>query len=154
VHAVPPAGASAAVTGRAGLGPAVAVLDLPSSWADARTALRFTADGTEQDPGPRIVDFADLGGLALLAATVGVGTEPVPDVRRVERAAAAAPGVLATLTTASLRAAATALTVHHSTVQERLTHAEHLLGWSVHDPQGRLRLQLALVLRRLHRSAR
>ncbi|MFN8198677.1 MAG: helix-turn-helix domain-containing protein [Nakamurella multipartita] len=158
VHAVPPAGASAAVTGRAGLGPAVAVLDLPSSWADARTALRFTADGTEQDPGPRIVDFADLGGLALLAATVGVGTEPVPDVRRVERAAAAAPWVLATLdaiaTTASLRAAATALTVHHSTVQERLTHAEHLLGWSVHDPQGRLRLQLALVLRRLHRSAR
>ena len=89
---------------------------------------------------------------------MGVGTEPAPDVRRVERAAAAAPWVLATLdaiaTTASLRAAATALTVHHSTVQERLTHAEHLLGWSVHDPQGRLRLQLALVLRRLHRSAR
>jgi DNA-binding PucR family transcriptional regulator len=74
----------------------------------------------------------------------------------VEKARAAAPWVLETLVAvagaASLRAAAAALTLHHSTLQERLTHAEHLLGWPVRTPPGRLRLQLALALRRLHRN--
>jgi DNA-binding PucR family transcriptional regulator len=41
------------------------------------------------------------------------------------------------------------LRVHHSTLQDRITHAEHLLGWTVREPAGRLRLQLALALRRL-----
>lgn len=158
VEQVPPGSAMTAPVRRAGLGPAVSVLDLPSSWVAAQTALRFTADGTEQDPGPIVVDFTDLGGLALLASAVTVDTDFVPDVRALERAAAAAPWVLATMdaiaSTASLRAAATVLTVHHSTLQERVSHAEHLLGWSVHDPQGRLRLQIALMVRRLHRSAR
>lgn len=51
--------------GRVGVGPAVPVLDLPRSWADARTALRFTAQGTAQDPGPTIVYADELGGVAL-----------------------------------------------------------------------------------------
>lgn len=143
---------------RVGVGPAVPVLDLPASWRSAQVAYRFTADGTEQDPGPRVVRFDELGGLAVLAAAVGHRTEPIPDVHTLERAGSTAPWVLATLeaiaASVSLRAAATALTVHHSTLQDRLVHAEHLLGWSVHDPQGRLRLQLALALRRLHRSYR
>jgi hypothetical protein len=142
---------------RAGIGPAVPVLELPSSWAAARTALRLTAEGTAQDPGPRVVYADQMGGLAVLAAAVGPGTEPVPDVRALERAGTAASWILATLeavaSSPSLRAAAAALTVHHSTLQDRLAHAEHLLGWSVHDPHGRLRLQLALALRRLHGQA-
>jgi DNA-binding PucR family transcriptional regulator len=81
--------------------------------------------------------------------------QPVPDVPALDHAASYAPWVLATLnavaTTISLRAAATALRVHHSTLQDRITHAEHLLGWTVRDPQGRLRLQVALTLRRLYR---
>ncbi|HEY2057635.1 MAG TPA: helix-turn-helix domain-containing protein [Amycolatopsis sp.] len=141
---------------QAGLGPVVPIRDLPASWAAARIALRFTAAGTEADPGPRVVDFADLGGLAVLADAVGPSTPPVADVEAVEKARAAAPWVLETLVAvaraASLRAAAAALTLHHSTLQERLTHAEHLLGWSVRTPHGRLRLQLALALRRLHRN--
>ena len=143
---------------RAGIGPAVPVLDLPQSWAAARIAYRFTADGTESDPGPRVVRFDELGGLAVLADAVAPGSEPIPDVRALERAGTTAPWVIASLdaiaATNSLRAAATALTVHHSTLQDRLAHAEHLLGWSVQDPHGRLRLQLALALRRLHRSFR
>ncbi|UQS23493.1 helix-turn-helix domain-containing protein [Amycolatopsis thermalba] len=141
---------------RAGIGPLVPVLDLPASLAAARTALRFTAEGTPEDPGPRVVRFDELGGLAVLAEAVGPGSEPVPDVRALERAAACAPWMLATLdavaTSASLRAAAAALTVHHSTLQDRLAHAKTVLGWSVHEPCGRLRLQLALALRRLHRQ--
>lgn len=142
--------------GRVGVGPAVPVLDLPRSWAAARTALRFTADGTAQDPGPRVVYADELGGVALLADLVVPGAEPPPDVQALEAAAAAAPWLLATLhavaSTASLRAAAAEINVHHSTLQERLAHAEHLLGWPVRTPQGRLRLQLALTMRHLARS--
>ncbi|MBA9001923.1 helix-turn-helix domain-containing protein [Thermomonospora cellulosilytica] len=141
---------------RAGVGPAVPVLELPSSWAAARTAWRFTAEGTERDPGPRVVHADRLGGLAVLAAAVGAGGEPAADVRTLERAASAAPWMLATLDAvafaASLRGAAAVANVHHSTLQSRLAQAEHLLGWSVHEPEGRLRLQIALLLRRLHHN--
>jgi hypothetical protein len=139
--------------GRAGIGPVTEVLALPESWAAARVALRFAAEGTEEDPGPQVVHAAELGSLALLAE---VGDQSsAPDVKALEHASAAAPWMLTTLHTMaasiSLRAAATALRVHHSTLQDRISHAEQLLGWNVREPQGRLRLQLALALRRLHR---
>jgi len=54
-------------------------------------------------------------------------------------------------TSGSLRAAAAALPVHHSTLQDRIVAAERLLGWSIRVPEGQLRLQLALILRRLRR---
>ena len=139
---------------RAGVGPAVPVLGLPASWAAARTALRLSAEGTDEDPGPRIVYAEELGGLALLVGAVGPADPPIPDVLALEHAVAAAPWMLSTLyavaTSTSLRTAATAVRVHHSTLQERVIHAERLLGWRVRAPQGRVRLHLALVLRRLH----
>ncbi|MBT2422508.1 helix-turn-helix domain-containing protein [Streptomyces sp. ISL-22] len=142
--------------GRVGVGPAVPVLDLPRSWSQARTALRFTAEGTAQDPGPGVVHSDELGGIALLAGLVVPGAEPPPDVQALESAAATAPWLLATLhaiaSTASLRAAAVEINVHHSTLQERLAHAEHLLGWPLRTPQGRFRLGLALTMRHLARS--
>ncbi|OXY87993.1 helix-turn-helix domain-containing protein [Streptomyces diastatochromogenes] len=141
---------------RLGIGPAVPVLDLPRSWAAARLALRFTAEGDDLDPGQRVVRADELGGIALLAELVVPGAEPDPDVRAVETAAADAPWMLRTLhavaATASLRAAAAEAGVHHSTLQDRLAHAEHLLGWPVRTPQGRFRLQLALMLRHLTRG--
>jgi PucR C-terminal helix-turn-helix domain len=147
-----------AATGpRAGVGTAVPVLSLPASWAAARTALRLTAEGTDEDPGPRVVHADEVGALVLLADSVGPATPPLPDVLALEQAAAAAPWMLATLyavaTSASLRAAAAALRVHHSTLQDRIVHAERLLGWPVREPPGQFRLHLALVLRRLHRHA-
>jgi hypothetical protein len=142
---------------RAGIGPAGTVAELPASYVAARAALRFTADGTEQDPGPRVVHADQLGGLILLAATVRPGTEPIPDVRALDRVAAAAPWALATLDAVaeavSLRAAEAALRVHHSTLQERIAHTGRLLGWDIREPQGRLRLQVALALHRLHRNS-
>ncbi|MES5817646.1 helix-turn-helix domain-containing protein [Streptomyces sp. RG80] len=141
---------------RLGVGTAVPVLELPRSWAAARTALRFTAEGTAQDPGQRVMYADELGGTALLADLVVPGAEPPPDVVALESAAAATPWLLVTLhavaSTASLRAAATEINVHHSTLQDRLVHAEHLLGWPVRTPQGRFRLQLALTMRHLARS--
>ena len=140
---------------RAGIGPAVPVLDLPASWAAARIALRLTAEGTDDDPGPRTCYADELGGLALLAEHVGPATPPVPDELALRQAAAAAPWMLSTLhavaTHSSLRAAAAALRIHHSTLQDRIGQAERLLGWAIREPEGRLRLHLALILRRLRR---
>src|SRR3954470_4573849 len=142
--------------GRVGVGPAVPVLELPRSCADARTALRFTAEGTAQDPGPKVVYTDELGGVALLADLVAPGADPPPDVQALEAAGSVTPWLLGTLhavvSTASLRAAAAEINVHHSTLQDRLSHAEHLLGWPLRTPQGRMRLQLALTMRHLARS--
>jgi hypothetical protein len=148
-------GLGAGIGPRAGIGPAVGVLRLPESWAAARIALRLTAEGTPEDPGPRTVLADDLGGLALLAAGVTATAPPVPDELALEHAAAAAPWMLATLdavaSSPSMRAAAAGLRVHHSTLQERITHAERLLGWSIRHPEGSHRLYLALAIRRLRR---
>lgn len=141
---------------RTGVGPYVPVVDLPDSWDLARIALRLAAEGTEHDPGPRIVRADDLGGLVTLVQGFRPGSAPLPDVQALDKAAARAPGILAALhATAyatSIRAAAECLTVHHSTLQERINQAVPLLGWDIRTPRGRLRLQLALHLRHLHHT--
>jgi hypothetical protein len=138
--------------GRAGIGPAVPVLDLPVSHERARIAVRFTAAGTEEDPGNPMIWYDRLGSLAALRHIPEPGA--VPDVRVLEQTGA--PWLLATLhavtSAPSLRAAATLLRLHHSTLQDRVVQAEHQIGWSLRDPEGLLRTQLALVLRRLHRN--
>jgi hypothetical protein len=139
--------------GRVGIGPLGPIGDLPASYAAARIALRFAADGTDEDPGPMAVEYASLGGLVLLASAPL--PDSIPDLDALSHAIASAPWALATLQafadTASLRAAATALRLHHSTLQDRVVHLEHLVGWPVRSPSGKLRLQVALALRRLRR---
>ncbi|KOX07880.1 helix-turn-helix domain-containing protein [Nocardiopsis sp. NRRL B-16309] len=153
------AAADAPVPGpeRAGVGPAVEVPGLPESWAQARRALRFTAEGRGTDPGPRVAYAEELGGLLVLADAVIRGSEPVPDVVALDRVGRESPVLLEALDAVaaapSLRAAATALGTHHSTLQEGVGRAERVLGWPVRDVSGRLRLQVALALRRLHRNA-
>jgi hypothetical protein len=138
--------------GRIGVGPAVPVLELPKSWSHARTALRFAADGTDDDPGPSVVFADELGALMLLADALDP-TVPPADVRALEKAARSGPWVLRTLVEftshASLRLAAAALYIHHSTLKDRITAIEHDLGFLVGSPAGRLRVQLALAVRRL-----
>lgn len=118
--------------------------------------MRFTAEGTDEDPGPRVVHAGDLGALALIVAAADSSPGDVADVQAVQRAAAGAPWMLATLhavaTTGSLRQAARQLHVHHSTLHDRLAHAEADLGWGVRDVGGGFRLQLALHLRRVLRA--
>lgn len=128
---------------------------LPHSAQGARTALRFTADDTPADPGPRVVHAADLGGLELLAVAVDSGAEPTSDLDALLRADREHPHLLRTLigftAEPTVRAAAAALYVHHSTLQDRLDTAERALGWKIRTQQGRLRLQLALAERLLRR---
>ncbi|MCP2169211.1 helix-turn-helix domain-containing protein [Goodfellowiella coeruleoviolacea] len=162
VFALPRGGATIAppdravpAEGRVGVGPATPVLRLPESAARARTALRFTAEGTEHDPGPRVVHAEELGGLELLAQALGPDTPRPPDLDTLLRASAEAPWMLATLTVfaeaASLRGAASRLFIHHSTLQQRIEHAERVLGWPLREPAGQLRLALALAMRLLAR---
>jgi len=159
---VGPLNASIAVPGvpellvRAGIGPAGSPADLPRSWRGALVALRLTGAGTGLHPGPRVLRHDDLGGLALLSEALGSAAAHVPDVAALERIAEQLPWALATLDAlaehASLRRAATALHVHHSTLQERAGQLAHALGYPLDTAAGHHRLYLALVLRRLHHN--
>ncbi|MCF4120557.1 helix-turn-helix domain-containing protein [Antribacter sp. KLBMP9083] len=141
---------------RAGVGPVVPALELPRSWEEARLALRLSAEGTSTDPGERVVLSSEAGGLLALARSITSTTPVSDDVVALDRVATTAPPLLETLhaisVTSSLRDAATSLHMHHSTVQERASRAERVLGWSITSPNGRFRLQLAFALRRLHRA--
>lgn len=132
----------------------VAVPDLPAAYRQARLALRLTSAGTDE-PGPAHVDVAALGGLLALAEGCD-SPAAITEVALLERVTSTHPWALATLTAVaaepSLRAAALALHVHHSTLQGRVELLDHALGYPVTTPDGRTRLTVALALRRLRRN--
>lgn len=140
-------------SGRVGIGTAVPILDAPVSWRLARTAARLSNVGTPDDPGPRIVRADTLGSLADLAEAFGPATPPTADVRRLERAITKIPTLLETayhvVAHTSIRAASISAHLHHSTLQARVAQVEQELGWDICEPFGKLRLQLALVVRKL-----
>jgi hypothetical protein len=138
---------------RIGIGPALPGTGAPESWRSARSALRFTTLG---DGLPAVVRHDRLGALAAIAARLRPeDIAQVADVAALDRLAAEPHGddVLAVLVafcaTGSTRKAAARVHRHHSTIAARLSHAERRLGFSFHAPGGRLRLDLALLLRHL-----
>lgn len=143
---------------RAGVGPPVPVEDVAATIDQARLAYRLTAEGTPADPGDRLV-LVDQIGVAILVAA-GCDQQPEwarhPDVEALTQASGQIAWLLPTLTalaaTESLRAAAGRLLVHHSTLQQRLVQIQKCLGWDVTTPTGKLRLQVALMVRRLELS--
>jgi len=132
---------------RAGIGGWGRLGDLPASWSQAVTALRFTDDA---DP---VVEFDQLGPLSLLADAVDAQTGIIPDVALLDEVLGVAPWASPTLTALcghdSVRAAATALNVHHSTMQSRCEQLEGLLGYSLRSQTGRTRATLGLAAHRL-----
>ena len=151
----------ASVTGtRVGVGPLVRADEAWRSWHGARIAVRFTADAPALDPRgphePHVVRWDELGGLAALAEYVPTDAiAQIPDVGALDRLAAERTGAVtiaalqAVCRTESLRLAATALHMHHSSVAARLARAEQVLGFPVRTAPGRSRLLLALALRHL-----
>ncbi|KMS85630.1 hypothetical protein ACZ91_41460 [Streptomyces regensis] len=140
-----------------GVGPALPVIQAADSWQQARTALRFTALTA---PYPAVVHADELGALAVLAARLRTeDIAQVADVAALDRLASEPYGAdtIAALTafcrTGSARKAATEVYRHHSTIAARLAHAESRLGFSFAAPAGRLRLELAIVLRHLRNTA-
>jgi hypothetical protein len=134
----------------AGIGLAVDPARLPKSWASALVALRLSG------PGEAVVQAERLGSLLVLAEAADADPDAHPDVVALERLAlerGALPTLDALADTGSVRAAATALGVHHSTVQARLLGLVDTLGYDPRLPDGRTRYVLARTLHRL-RAAR
>ncbi|MFI9489340.1 hypothetical protein ACIG47_23330 [Promicromonospora sp. NPDC052451] len=101
-------------------------------------------------PGAAVVDAAELG--VLLAAVVAL--EPVaarlPDVVALARLDVRSRAVLEVLAVSdSVRAAATTLGMHHSTLQARHEALTGDLGYDPRSPDGRTRHRLASLLLRL-----
>ena len=143
---------------RVGIGSTERADEAWRSWRRARVAVRFAdgaADGAWVLGGP-VVDWNDLGGFAVLTEHVPVEEiARIPDVQALDRLAAGRSGstVIATLHAVcindSIRHAAVAMHLHHSSVTARLERAESELGFCVRTPSGRIRLALALTLRHL-----
>ncbi|MEU1225725.1 helix-turn-helix domain-containing protein [Streptomyces sp. NPDC005828] len=114
------------------------------SWRQARTALRFT---TPREP---VVHHTDLGALALLADIPEDAVRDNPDVTAIDRLS---PEDLETLdtycATASVRRAAEALHLHHSSIARRLDHIGKALALDLTAPTGLTRARLALTTWRL-----
>ncbi|WP_043631796.1 helix-turn-helix domain-containing protein [Nonomuraea candida] len=129
---------------RAGIGPELPGARAAESWAGARTALRFTG------PHDRVTRWSELGALALFAGLPEQAIAALPDVQAMGRLGEESRlAVRALCLAGSVRGAATALHLHHSSLAGRITRAESVLGFSLADQPGRLRAHLALALHRL-----
>ncbi|PSL37763.1 PucR-like helix-turn-helix protein [Labedella gwakjiensis] len=132
---------------RIGIGTAAAATGLDDSWISALLALRLSS------PREPVVHADRLGALLLLAELSDARAGEVPDAEAVAsliRSQPRAERLLEVLAvTDSLRAVATELGLHHSTVQARVVALADELGYDVRSAPGRSRLALALALRRL-----
>lgn len=145
-------GLDVAENARVGIGPERELATLAESWRLALLALRFTGDGTTNNPGPTRIGYESLGTLAALAEVTVDGGAAQSDIARLNELEDNQPGALLMLQTLveseSLRQAASKLHVHHSTLQARVPRLESALGY-VLDPTGRSRLFASLTVRRI-----
>ncbi|MEV0620321.1 helix-turn-helix domain-containing protein [Nonomuraea sp. NPDC050404] len=129
---------------RAGIGPELPGARVAESWAGARTALRFTG------PHDRVMRWSELGALALFADLPEQAITALPDVQAMHRLGEGSRlAVRALCLAGSVRGAANAVHLHHSSLAARIARAESALGFSLADQPGRLRAHLALALLRL-----
>ena len=119
---------------------------LPESWASALVALRLS---TERQP---VVDAAELGAVLLVAEAADRRGEPHPDATALAALDARSREVLEAVADAgSMRAAASVLGMHHSSVQARADAITAQLGYDPRTPTGRTRYFLARALAALAR---
>ena len=131
---------------RAGLGTSGAADRLPDSWAAALIALRL---GSDREP---VVDAAGLGALLLVAEAADRHGGVHPDAAALDALDERARLVLEAFADAgSVRAAASALGMHHSSVQARLDALTAQLGYDPRSPAGRTRYALARALAALEK---
>ncbi|MFI5955665.1 LysR family transcriptional regulator [Cryptosporangium sp. NPDC051539] len=129
--------------------------DLPVGWKHAMTALRLAVDPVTG--GPLQVEFEQLGSLAALADQFdATSAAAVPDVRRVEELRAERPWVTGVidvvLSHRSIRDAARRLSLHHSTLHQRISWLESQLGYTLLSPGGYARAATTVALWRISRS--
>lgn len=133
--------------GPIGRGTVVRAERLPESWEAALVALRLT------DAAHAVVDATELGALVLLARASDA-EHPPEDVLALSRLDARAREVLSAIVESdSLRSAATALGMHHSTIQARQESLMRDLGYDPRSAIGHARYITADLLLRLHRDS-
>ncbi|MBM4509953.1 PucR family transcriptional regulator [Rhodococcus hoagii] len=139
-----------------GIGERLSVYAAPTSWKQARRALRFASS---TGYGRRAVAYSRLGSLELLVELPLERLLNDRDVARINAIAASASGAqdVATLEAfcvfGSLRRTAAELHVHHSTVAARLAHLEAEMGWNLEDSMDRFTATLVLMMRRMALSS-
>ncbi|MFE7110961.1 PucR family transcriptional regulator [Streptomyces sp. NPDC057575] len=139
-----------------GIGERVGVHAAPTSWIQARRALRFASSTVY---GRRAVEFGRLGPLDLLADVPLERLLENRGVVRINALAASASGAQdvdtleAFCVYGSLRRTAAELHVHHSMVASRLAHVEAETDWNLGDSIDRFTATLVLMLRRMALSS-
>lgn len=135
-----------AVPGRHGVGLAVPRERIAESWASALIALRLA------DAEHPVVSAEDLGGVLLVAEASDARPAPHPDAVALAGLDARALELLDALAdTGSVRAVATRLGMHHSSVQQRVGVLASALGYDPRAPYGRIRYAIARTLLTLAR---
>ena len=135
------------------IGPVVPVERADVSWRAAHRGLRFAAMSPTW---PALIDTADLGCLLALDALDRDGIRELADVRAVASIAAGRRGkedldLLDRICASnSLREAATAAHMHHSSINYRAHVLAEQLGISLSTAVGRYRARTALIFWRLH----
>ena len=123
---------------RAGIGIHGPADRLPESWTSALIALRLS---TDRDP---VVDAVALGALLLVAEAADRAGAAHPDSAALDALDERSRQVLEAFADAgSVRAAASVLGMHHSSVQARLDALTAQLGYDPRSPGGRTRYALA-----------
>ena len=130
----------------AGVGSAVRLHDVPTSWAHALVAFRLASHLSP------VVRWDELGALGMLADLPEAAAAAHPDVVAVGDVALEPWGLdtlEAVARTDSSRAASAVLGLHHSSVQSRQTRLEEVMGFKIATADGRTRAMIALALYRL-----
>jgi len=118
--------------------------DLPRACADARLALRLA------DERHRVVDAGELGVLIELARAFDSSGPRHPDLEALDALDARTLEALdVVVDSESIRAAATHLSLHHSSLQSRHETWTRQLGYDPLTPRGRARFLAARILQRL-----
>jgi hypothetical protein len=135
------------------VGPTVPVERADVSWRAAHRGLRFAAMSPTW---PALIDTADLGCLIALDGLDRDGIRQLADVRAIASIAAGRRGkddldlLDLICATNSLREAATAAHMHHSSVNYRAQALGERLGMNLGSAMGRYRARTALIFWRLH----
>ena len=137
----------------AAVGPPATSVTVERSWREARRAVRFAG---MSHTWPRWLRAEDVGSMNLLAEIPPDEALAQPDVVAIARLAGGSGAeVLLTVLEyfclfGSMREAAAAAHMHHSSAAYRLQAASRILSFDVKSPLGRRRAEHALLLWRLH----
>jgi hypothetical protein len=135
------------------IGDIVPVESCAAAWQGARKGVRFARLGHGWRRWQRL---DQLGALVLLADLPASAVQALPDVRAIGAVAARRGGdvdirlIETVCLSTSVREAATALHLHHSSAGYRLNALQNALGFDVRSGDGRYRARTALLLWQLN----